>query len=55
MGNGGLTEKIAIHESRCLPIPELLSYAAAASFMVNYCTAFHGLTIAETCRMAKPF
>jgi NADPH2:quinone reductase len=44
MGNGGLTEKIAIHESRCLPIPEVLSYAAAASFMVNYCTAFHGLT-----------
>lgn len=44
MGNGGLTEQIALHESRCLPIPEVLSYAAAASFMVNYCTAYHGLT-----------
>ncbi len=41
---GGLAEKIAIDESRCLPIPEVLSYEAAASFLVNYCTAYHGLT-----------
>lgn len=41
---GGLAENIAIDESRCLPIPEVLSYEAAASFLVNYCTAYHGLT-----------
>ncbi|MFN3237622.1 MAG: NADPH:quinone oxidoreductase family protein [Pseudomonadales bacterium] len=41
---GGLAEKIAINESRCIPIPEVLSFEAAASFMVNYCTAYHGLT-----------
>ena len=40
---GGLAEKIAIHENRCLAIPEVLSFEAAASFLVNYCTAFHGL------------
>lgn len=41
---GGLAEYLAIHESRCIPIPEILSFAAAASFLVNYCTAYHGLT-----------
>lgn len=40
---GGLAGKIAIHENRCLAIPEVLSYEAAASFLVNYCTAYHGL------------
>lgn len=41
---GGLAEQLTIHESRCIPIPEVLSFAAAASFLVNYCTAYHGLT-----------
>lgn len=41
---GGLAEKIAINESRCIPIPEVLGFEAAASFLVNYCTAYHGLT-----------
>lgn len=40
---GGLAEQIAIHENRCLAIPEVLSFEAAASFLVNYCTAYHGL------------
>lgn len=40
---GGLADKIAIHENRCIPIPEVLSFPAAASFLVNYCTAYHGL------------
>ncbi|MFT5014528.1 MAG: NADPH2:quinone reductase [Patiriisocius sp.] len=41
---GGLAEMLAINERRCLGIPEVLSYDAAASFLVNYCTAYHGLT-----------
>ena len=42
--NGGLAEKICIPESACIPVPEIMSSEAAASFQVNYCTAFHGLT-----------
>ncbi len=41
--NGGLAEYIALPEGRCTPIPDVLSFDAAASFLVNYCTAFHGL------------
>jgi len=41
---GGLAEMVALNESRCLPIPEVLSFEAAASFLVNYCTAYLGLT-----------
>lgn len=41
---GGLADQIAIAEQRCIPIPEVLSFEAAASFLVNYCTAYHGLT-----------
>ncbi len=39
---GGLTEYITLEENRCTPIPDSLSYDDAASFLVNYCTAFHG-------------
>lgn len=42
-GQGGLAEKIALPESRCVSIPERLSSDAAASFLINYCTAYHGL------------
>ncbi|MFP6807140.1 MAG: NADPH:quinone oxidoreductase family protein [Pseudomonadales bacterium] len=42
--NGGLAEKICLHENVCTPIPDLLSSEAAAGFIVNYCTAYHGLT-----------
>lgn len=41
--NGGLAEYMVLEESRCTPIPESLSHDDAASFLVNYCTAFHGL------------
>ncbi len=41
--NGGLAEYISLPESRCTPIPDALSFDAAAGFLVNYCTAFHGL------------
>tara|TARA_R110002073_G_scaffold125067_2_gene269539 strand:- start:2209 stop:3189 length:981 start_codon:yes stop_codon:yes gene_type:complete len=41
---GGLAEMVALNERRCLAIPEVLSFDAAASFLVNYCTAYHGLT-----------
>ena len=41
--SGGLAEYITIDEGRCTPIPDSLSYDNAASFLVNYCTAYHGL------------
>jgi len=41
---GGLAEKICLPENRCIAIPEVLSHEGAASFQVNYCTAFHGLS-----------
>lgn len=41
---GGLAEKIALPETACVPLPDVLSPASAASFLVNYCTAYHGLT-----------
>ncbi len=40
--NGGLAEYMVLEESRCTPIPDSLSSDDAASFLVNYCTAFHG-------------
>ena len=40
--SGGLAEYAIVEESRCTPIPDTLSYDAAAGFLVNYCTAFHG-------------
>lgn len=41
--NGGLAEKVCIEERSCFTIPESLDHEAAASFLVNYCTASHGL------------
>ena len=41
---GGLAEKIALPETMCTPIPDVLTAQAACSFLVNYCTAYHGLT-----------
>ncbi len=40
---GGLAEKACIPESKCFPIPKILSHEGAAGFQVNYCTAYHGL------------
>lgn len=48
---GGLAEKVCIPESACFTIPEVLSHEAAASFLVNYCTASHGL---DYCGNLKP-
>ncbi len=42
-GNGGLAEKMVLPEKACFSIPDALSSDAAASFLVNYCTAYHGL------------
>jgi NADPH2:quinone reductase len=42
--SGGLAEKICLPESACIPVPDIMSPAAAASFQVNYCTAYHGFT-----------
>ena len=39
--SGGLSEYITLEEGRCTPIPDSLSYDNAASFLVNYCTAYH--------------
>ena len=41
--SGGLAEYITLDEGRCTPIPDSLSHDNAASFLVNYCTAYHGL------------
>ena len=40
--SGGLAEYAIVEEHRCTPIPDSLSHDAAAGFLVNYCTAFHG-------------
>lgn len=40
---GGLAEKVCLPAGACVPIPDALSSEAAASFLVNYCTAWHGL------------
>jgi NADPH:quinone reductase len=40
---GGLAEKVCIPEGNCIVLPNSISSNAAASFLVNYCTAFHGL------------
>lgn len=40
--SGGLAEYMVLEENRCTPIPDSLSHDDAASFLVNYCTAFHG-------------
>lgn len=40
---GGLAEKVCIVEGNCIVLPNSISSNAAASFLVNYCTAFHGL------------
>ena len=40
---GGLAEKIAVRADTCIPIPDRASFEAAAAFLVNYCTAYHGL------------
>ncbi|MFT7687390.1 MAG: NADPH2:quinone reductase [Candidatus Azotimanducaceae bacterium] len=41
---GGLAEKVCISQNQCAVIPQNMDYAAAASFQVNYCTAYHGLS-----------
>jgi len=41
---GGLAEYAAIDEARCTLIPDSFSHDAAAGFLVNYCTAFHGFS-----------
>jgi NADPH2:quinone reductase len=46
--SGALAEKICLPESSCIPVPDVLSSEAAASFQVNYCTAFHGLNDCAT-------
>ncbi len=40
---GGLAEKVCISQNQCTVIPQNMDYSAAASFQVNYCTAYHGL------------
>ncbi len=40
--SGGLAEFTLVEEERCTPIPDSLSHEAAAGFLVNYCTAYHG-------------
>lgn len=41
---GGLAEKVCLPESTCMTIPDALGAEAAASFLINYCTAWHAFT-----------
>jgi NADPH2:quinone reductase len=41
--HGGLAEFATVNGKNITPIPDKLSFEAAASFLVNYCTALHGL------------
>jgi len=43
MASRGLAERACLPEAACVPIPDRLSAEAAASFLINYCTAYHGL------------
>lgn len=43
MGQGGLAEYVSINAGSVIPIPDNIDFEAAASFLVNYCTALHGL------------
>ncbi len=40
---GALAERIALPAAACIPVPERLGAAAAAGFIVSYCTALYGL------------
>ncbi len=42
--SGALAEYVSLDENRCTPIPDSLAFEDAASFIVNYCTAFHGFS-----------
>ena len=47
---GGLAEKIAVAAAACAPLPDSVSSQAAASALINYCTALYGL---EDCGHAR--
>jgi NADPH2:quinone reductase len=40
---GGLAEKVCLPEASCISLPDSITSTAAASFLINYCTAYHGL------------
>jgi len=40
---GGLAEQVCLPETGCTVVPDVLSHVSAASFLINYCTAWHGL------------
>jgi len=40
---GAFAEQCVVHESRCLPMPESMSFEQAAGFTVAYATSYHAL------------
>ncbi len=40
---GGLADMVCVPAAACTKIPDALAFDAAAGFLVNYCTAWHGL------------
>jgi len=50
-GKGGLAEKVAVAADGCVILPENVSSQAAASALINYCTALYGL---EDCGHVRP-
>lgn len=43
IGNGGMTEQVAIDAARLFPIPDGVSFETAASLLMTYGTTIHGL------------
>ncbi len=43
-GYGGLAEYASVQARQAVAIPDHLDFIGAASFLINYCTAFHGLS-----------
>ena len=43
VGWGGMVEKIAIHESRCIPIPDVMPHDEAAAFILTFGTSQYAL------------
>lgn len=43
-GYGGLAEYASVNARQIVAIPDALEFESAASFLINYCTALHGLS-----------
>ena len=51
LGKGGLAEKAVLPAAACAVLPDVFDSAAAASALINYCTAVYGF---EDCGKVRP-